>query len=100
MSKWFSFSVLYELGYKCAFTFAREIRQIQSTCLNDACPMHWALRASGIGRIKIQCACIEFVLCKIKCAFINLNNTLMDTAWLDVLTSVFINNLRYRVVQS
>ena len=28
----------------------------------DACPMHSALRASGIGRIKIQCACIEHVL--------------------------------------
>ena len=24
----------------------------------DACPMHSALRASDIGRIKIQCACI------------------------------------------
>ena len=28
----------------------------------DACPMHLALRASGIGRIKIQCVCIGFVL--------------------------------------
>ena len=28
----------------------------------DACPMHSALRASGTGRIKIQCACIGFVL--------------------------------------
>ena len=28
----------------------------------DACPMHSAPRALGIGRIKIQCACIGFVL--------------------------------------
>ena len=28
----------------------------------DACPMHSALRASGIGWIKVQCACIGFVL--------------------------------------
>ena len=28
----------------------------------DACPIHSALRASCIGRIKIQCACIGFVL--------------------------------------
>ena len=28
----------------------------------DACPMHSALRASGIGRIKIQRACIGFEL--------------------------------------
>ena len=28
----------------------------------DACPMKSALQALGIGRIKIQCACIGFVL--------------------------------------
>ena len=40
----------------------------------DACPMNSALRASGIGRIKLQYACIGFVLfhSKSKCAFINL----------------------------
>ena len=27
----------------------------------DAYPVHSALRASGIGRIKIQCVCIGFV---------------------------------------
>ena len=32
----------------------------------DACPMHRALRASGIGRIKIQCPCIGFVLFHLK----------------------------------
>ena len=39
----------------------------------DTCPMHSALQASGIGRIKIQCTCIGFVLfhAKSKCAFIN-----------------------------
>ena len=40
----------------------------------DACPMHSALRASCIGLIKIQCACIGFVYFtrKSNCAFINL----------------------------
>ena len=28
----------------------------------DACPVHSALRALGIGRIKIQCPCIGFCL--------------------------------------
>ena len=32
----------------------------------DACPMQSALQASGIGRIKIQCARIEFVLFHLK----------------------------------
>ena len=32
----------------------------------DACPVHLALRASGIERIKIQCACIGFVLFDLK----------------------------------
>ena len=32
----------------------------------DACSMHSALWASGIGRIKIQCVCIEFALFHLK----------------------------------
>ena len=63
MSKLFCFSVVYELGqyiciYFCSWNKTNPMRLPEF----DACPMHSALRASGIGRIKIQCACIGFVL--------------------------------------
>ena len=40
----------------------------------DACPMHSALRASGIGRIKFSARALDlsYFTSKSKCAFINL----------------------------
>ena len=55
------------------------IRLINLHLLFDACPTHSALRASGIGRIKIQCACIGFVLFHSKNAHLLNSNQLTDT---------------------
>ena len=56
----------------------------------DACLMHSALRASGIGRIKVQYACIGFVLFHLKKVNVHL---LTSNYWTDSVWQSFISEL-------
>ena len=76
MSKRFCFSVVYELEVnKFAFTFAREIRQIQCTCLNlmlVQCTRPCGPRALDASKFSARALDLSYFTRKSKCAFINL----------------------------